>query len=74
MSRRSVVVSLLALVSGSGVAQMMGGPMSTTQYFPLVDGARMGNDGGVTITFTSPTTGTMQLPGGRVTAIQPDAS
>jgi len=53
---------------------MMGGPMSTTQYFPLVDGARMGNDGGVTITFTSPTTGTMQLPGGRVTAIQPDAS
>ena len=31
----------------------------------------MGNDGGVTITFTSPTTATMQLPGGRVIAIQP---
>ncbi len=33
----------------------------------------MGNDGGVTITFTSPTTATMRLPGGRVTAIQPTA-
>ena len=33
--------------------------------------AAAGNDGGVTITFTSPTTATMQLPGGRVTAIRP---
>ena len=33
----------------------------------------MGNDGGMTITFTSPTTATMQLPGGRVTQIQPEA-
>lgn len=33
----------------------------------------MGNDGSVTFTFTSPTTATVQLPGGRVTQIQPDA-
>lgn len=33
----SVVV---ALASGASSAQMMGGPMSTTQYFPLIDGAR----------------------------------
>ena len=32
--------SLLALVSGTSFGQMMGGPMSTSQYFPLVDGAR----------------------------------
>jgi len=35
--------------------------------------AMMGNDGGMTITFTSPTTATVQLPGGRVTSIQPEA-
>ncbi|MEO8507773.1 MAG: hypothetical protein ABI593_09100 [Betaproteobacteria bacterium] len=29
-----------ALVSGTALAQMMGGSMSTAQYFPLVDGAR----------------------------------
>ncbi len=40
MSRISGVVSLLALISSASLAQMMGGPMSTTQYFPLVDGAR----------------------------------
>ena len=33
----------------------------------------MGNDGGMTITFTSPTTATVQLPGGRMTQIQPEA-
>jgi hypothetical protein len=33
----------------------------------------MGNDGGITITFTSPTAATVQLPGGRVTQIQPEA-
>jgi hypothetical protein len=33
----------------------------------------MGNDGDLTITFTSPTAATMQLPGGRVTQIQPEA-
>ena len=37
---RIVAVSLLALVSGTSIGQMMGGPVSTTQYFPLVDGAR----------------------------------
>lgn len=35
-----LVVCLLATVSGASLGQMMGGPMSTTQYFPLVDGAR----------------------------------
>jgi hypothetical protein len=33
----------------------------------------VGNDGGMTITFTSPTTATVQLPGGRVTQIEPEA-
>ena len=33
-------VCLLATISGVSLAQMMGGPMSTVQYFPLVDGAR----------------------------------
>jgi hypothetical protein len=33
----------------------------------------MGNDGGITITFTSPTAATIQLPGGRMTQIQPEA-
>ena len=31
-----------------------------------------GNDGTMTIYFTSPTTATVQLPGGRVTHIQPE--
>jgi hypothetical protein len=31
---------LVTLASGAGFAQMMGGQMSTSQYFPLVDGAR----------------------------------
>jgi hypothetical protein len=31
---------LAVLVSGGASGQMMGGPMSTSQYFPLVDGAR----------------------------------
>ncbi len=35
--------------------------------------AMMGNDGGMTITFTSPTAATVQLPGGRITQIQPEA-
>lgn len=33
----------------------------------------MGNDGAMTITFSSPTTATVQFPGGRVTQIQPYA-
>ena len=32
----------------------------------------VGNDGTMTITFTSPTTATVQLPGGRITQIQPE--
>ncbi len=32
----------------------------------------VGDDGGITFTFTSPTTATVQLPGGRVTQIQPE--
>ena len=39
MLRKSAVL-LLALVAGASYAQMMGGPMSTAPYFPLVDGAR----------------------------------
>ncbi len=37
---RLLTASLLVLVSGASSGQMMGGPMSTTSYFPLVDGAR----------------------------------
>ena len=37
---RNVAVLVFSLLSGASIAQMMGGPMSTTQYFPLVDGAR----------------------------------
>jgi len=33
----------------------------------------IGNDGSVTINFTSPSTATVQLPGGRVTQVQPAA-
>ena len=33
----------------------------------------MGNDGGFTITFTSPNAATVLFPGGRVTQIQPEA-
>ena len=38
MSRKLAVLFLCA-VSGAAAAQMMGGPMMTTNYFPLVDGA-----------------------------------
>ena len=37
---RALAVSLFALVSGTSLGQMMGGPMPTSNYFPLVDGAR----------------------------------
>jgi hypothetical protein len=37
---RFLSVFLLATISGTSFGQMMGGPMSTSQYFPLVDGAR----------------------------------
>lgn len=32
--------ALAALVSGTALGQMMGGPLSTSNYFPMVDGAR----------------------------------
>ncbi len=37
---RPLGVLLLAIISGTSAGQMMGGPMSTSEYFPLVDGAR----------------------------------
>lgn len=37
---RKAAVLLISLFSGASVAQMMGGQIFTTQYFPLVDGAR----------------------------------
>jgi len=37
---RLLSVCLLATVSGASLGQMMAGPVSTAQYFPLVDGAR----------------------------------
>ena len=37
---RTFTALLMALVSGASAGQMMGGAMSTAQYFPLVDGAR----------------------------------
>jgi hypothetical protein len=40
---------------------------------PAVKPALVGNDGIITITFTSPTSATVSLPGGRITQIQPQA-
>ena len=37
---RMLAAALVTLASGASFAQMMVGPMSTSQYFPLVDGAR----------------------------------
>jgi hypothetical protein len=37
---KSAAVLFLSLFAGTSFAQMMGGSMVTTQYFPLVDGAR----------------------------------
>ncbi|HQR10932.1 MAG TPA: hypothetical protein PLW68_06330 [Casimicrobiaceae bacterium] len=37
---RLPILILIAMASGTGLGQMMSGPMSTAQYFPLVDGAR----------------------------------
>lgn len=69
-----LVVGALAN-AGSGVAatgtldKFRGGQCASCMYqMPSL----MGNDGGMTITFTSPTAATMQLPGGRVTQIQPE--
>ena len=62
--------------AGSGVMatgildKFRGGQCATCLYQKP---ASMGNDGGITINFTSPTAATVQLPGGRVTQIQPEA-
>jgi hypothetical protein len=128
---RPMAVLVLAMVAAPGFAAMMGVPVSTAPYFPLVDGARYdytytggpraastavmhggqnymsnyqadalesvtatgtldkyrggqcasctyrtfaeaGNDGAITVSFSSPTAATVQLPGGRVTRIQPE--
>jgi len=37
---RMSAAALVAFATGASVAQMVGGPMSTAQYFPLIDGAR----------------------------------
>ena len=70
-----LVVGTLAN-AGGGVAatgtldKYRGGQCASCMYqMPTV----MGNDGGMTIIFTSPTTATVQLPRGRVTQIQPFA-
>lgn len=62
--------------AGAGVAatgtldKYRGGQCASCMYqMP----AMMGNDGGMTITLTSPTAATVQLPGGRITQIQPEA-
>ena len=38
--KRILAISALALAAGTSMGQMMGGPMSTSNYFPLVDGSR----------------------------------
>ena len=38
--KRITALALFALFSGMSMGQTMGGPMTTAQYFPLVDGAR----------------------------------
>lgn len=37
---KMLAAMLVTFASGASFAQMMGSPISTTQYFPLVDGAR----------------------------------
>lgn len=61
--------------SGSGVAatgtldKLRGGQCASCSYVkPTVNG----NDGTFTVTFTTPGSATLQLPGGRVTTIQPE--
>lgn len=40
MKRRILAAALTALASGASLGQMMGGPLPTTGYFPMVEGAR----------------------------------
>lgn len=37
---KRIIAVFFAVAASSSLAQMMGGPMSTSNYFPLVDGAR----------------------------------
>ncbi|HEX7272691.1 MAG TPA: hypothetical protein VF420_11135 [Casimicrobiaceae bacterium] len=63
------------LNAGSGVAatgtldKFRGGQCASCMYQPP---AAMGNDGSITIDFSSPNSATLQLPGGRVTQIEPE--
>jgi hypothetical protein len=69
-----LVVGKLANV-GAGVTasgtldKFRGGQCASCMYQSPV---QAGNDGAMTISFSSPTTATVQLPGGRVTPIQPE--
>jgi hypothetical protein len=62
--------------AGSSVAVMgtldkyRGGQCASCTYRPPT---AMGSDGAFTITFSSPTAATVQLPGGRAARIQPQA-
>jgi len=58
-------------VAGTGTLDRYGGGQCASCGYRMP--SHMGNDGGVTITFTSPTQATIQLPGGRITQIQPEA-
>jgi hypothetical protein len=58
-------------VAATGTLDKYGGGQCASCMYQMP--TMMGNDGGMTIMFTSPTTATVQLPGGRVTAIQPEA-
>jgi hypothetical protein len=61
--------------AGSGVAatgtldKYRGGQCASCTYRMF---AEAGNDGAITLTFTSPTAATVQLPGGRTTRIEPE--
>ncbi len=58
-------------VTATGTLNKYGGGQCASCVYQM--NTKMGNDGGVTITFASPTAANVQLPGGRVTQIQPEA-
>jgi hypothetical protein len=55
--------------SGTLLKTLNGQCISCAYQAPVLNG----NDGTVTVIFSSPTSATMNLPGGRVTEIQPEA-
>ena len=59
-----------AVAATGTLDKFRGGQCASCMYQPP---SLMGNDGAFTITFTSPNAATLQLPGGRVTTIQPEA-